>query len=232
MPRHLLAKELPLTIVRRALVAAAASSTALAGVAVIGLTTAQAATATPTSLSISAPRQVTYGNSARVTGDLTNTITHKGLSGLSVQLRERQAGTTKWTVVGTAVTSSTGSVSLSTSPLKRTEQVQLVHPKTATTQATASSVKTIKIAYAVTATLSKDTVTVTVAPRAVGQIVKLQKLGKAGWATVQTKKLGAGSSTTFTIKPPKAKGTYRYRVVKPASSGFLQGISATLILVV
>ena len=221
-----------MTIVRRALVAVAASSTALAGVAVIGLTTAQAATATPTSLSISAPRQVTYGNSAKVTGDLTNTVTQKALSGLSVQLRERQAGTTKWTVVGTAVTSSTGSVSLSTSPLKRTEQVQLVHPKTATTQATASSVKTIKIAYAVTATLSKDTVTVTVAPGAVGQTVKLQKLGKAGWATVQTKKLGAGSSTTFTIKPPKAKGTYHYRVVKPAASGFLQGISATLILVV
>jgi hypothetical protein len=221
-----------LNIVRRALATVATGGAALAGVAVVGLTAAQAATAAPTSLSISAPRQVTYGNPAKVTGDLTNTVTHKGLSGLTVQLRERQAGTTKWTVVGTAVTSSTGSVSLSTSPLKRTEQVQLVHPKTATTQATASSVKTIKIAYAVTATLSKDTVTVTVAPGAAGQTVQLQKLGKAGWATVQTRKLGAGSSTTFTIKPPKAKGSYHYRVVKPASSGFLQGISATLILVV
>jgi hypothetical protein len=221
-----------LTIVRRALVAAAAGSTALAGVAVIGLTAAGAATATPTSLSITAPRQVTYGSPAKVTGDLTNTVTHKGLSGLTVQLRERRAGTTRWTVIGTAVTSSTGSVSLSSSPLKRTEQVQLVHPKTATTQATTSSVETIKIAYAVAASLSKDTVTVTVAPGAVGQTVKLQKLGKAGWATVQTGKLGAGSSTTFTIKPPKVKGSFRYRVVKPASSGFLQGISATLILVV
>jgi hypothetical protein len=218
-------------IVRRALAAAAAGGAAVAGVAVIGVT-AQAATATPTSLSITAPRQVTYGQPAKVTGDLTNTVTHKGLSGLTVLLRERRPGTTKWTVVGTAVTSAVGRVSLSTAPLKLAEQVQLVHPKTATTQATTSTVATIKVAYAVTAALSNHTFTVTVAPNAAGQTVQLQKLGKAGWATVQTRKLGAGSSTTFTIRPPKAKGSYRYRVVKPASGGFLRGISATLILVV
>jgi hypothetical protein len=221
-----------LNIVRRALATVATGSTALAGVAVIGVTAAQAATVAPTSLAITAPHQVTYGQPAKVTGDLTNTVTHKGLSGLTVQLRERRPGTTKWTVVGTAITSPTGSVSLSTSPLKLTEQVQLVHPKTATTQATTSAVNTIRVAYAVTARLSKDTVTVTVAPSAAGQTVQLQKPGKAGWATVQTGKLGAGSSTTFTIKPPKVKGSYSYRVVKPASSGFLQGTSATLILVV
>ena len=218
-------------MVRRAL-ATVTGGTALAAVGVIGLTAAQAATVAPTSLSITAPHQVTYGQPAKITGDLTNTVTHKGLSGLIVRLRERRAGTTKWTVVGTATTSATGSVSISTPPLKLTEQVQLVHPKTATTHATTSTVSTIKVAYAVTAGLSKDTVTVTVAPSAAGRTVQLQKLGKAGWATVQTGKLGAGSSATFTIKPPKVKGSYRYRVVKAASSGFLRGISATLILVV
>jgi hypothetical protein len=203
----------------------------VAAVAVIGVT-AQAATTAPTSLSITAPHQVTYGQPAKVTGDLTSTVTRKALSGLTVLLRERRPGTTRWTVVGTATTSATGGVSLSTAPLKRTEQVQLVHPKTATTRATTSAVATIKVAYAVTAALSTHTVTVTVAPGAAGQTVQLQKLGKAGWATVQTRKLGAASATTFTIKPPKAKGTYHYRVVKPASSGFLRGISATLTLVV
>ncbi len=221
-----------MNVVRRALATVATGSAALAGMAVIGVTAAQAATAVPTSLSITAPHQVTWGHTAKVTGDLTNTVTHKGLSGLTVLLRERRAGTTRWTVVGTARTSSTGSVSLSTFPLKRTEQVQLVHPKTATTRATTSAVKTIKVAYAVTAGLNKDTVTVTVAPSAVGQAVQLQKLGKAGWATVQTGKLGAGSSAKFTIKPPKVKGSYSYRVVKPAASGFLQGTSAKLVLVV
>ena len=204
----------------------------MAGVAASGVTATQAATVAPTSLSITAPHQVTYGQSAKVTGVLTNTVTHKALGGLTVLLRERRPGTAKWTVAGTAVTSATGSVSLSTLPLKLAEQVQLVHPKTATTRATISTVSVIKAAYAVTAGLSKDTVTVTVAPRAARQAVHLQKLGKAGWATVQTAKLGAGSAATFTIKPPKAKGSYSYRVVKPASSGYLQGISATLILVV
>ena len=221
-----------MSIVRRALAATAIGGAAVAGVAASGVTATQAATVAPTSLSITAPHQVTYGQSAKVTGVLTNTVTHKALGGLTVLLRERRPGTAKWTVAGTAVTSATGSVSLSTLPLKVTEQVQLVHPKTATTRATTSTVSVIKAAYAVTAGLSKDTVTVTVAPGAARQAVHLQKLGKAGWATVQTAKLGAGSAATFTIKPPKAKGSYSYRVVKPASSGYLQGISATLILVV
>jgi hypothetical protein len=201
-------------------------------VAVIGVTAAQAAKIAPTSLSITASHQVTYGLPAKVTGDLTNTVTHKALSGQIVQLRERRPGTTKWTVVGTATTSSTGSVRFSPS-LKVAEQVQLVHPKTAATQATTSAVDTIKVAYAVAAALSKDTVTVNVAPSAAGQTVQLQQeRGKAGWAIVQTSKLGAGSSTTFTIKPPKAKGTYSYHVVKPTSDGFLQGTSNTVTLVV
>ena len=221
-----------MSIVRRVLATATIGSATLAGVVAIGVTATQAATVAPTSLSITAPHQVTYGQPAKVIGLLTNTTTHKALSGLTVLLRERRPGTTKWVTVGTAVTSATGSVSLSTLPLKLTEQVQLVHPKTATTRATTSTVSTIKVAYAVTAGLSKNTVTVTVAPGAVGRAVHLQKLGKAGWATVASAKLGTGSAATFTIKPPKAKGSYSYRVVKPASSGFLQGTSATLVLVV
>ena len=152
-----------MSIVRRALAATAIGSAAVAGVAAIGVTATQAATVAPTSLSITAPHQVTYGQSAKVTGVLTNTVTHKALGGLTVLLRERRPGTAKWTVAGTAVTSATGSVSLSTLPLKLTEQVQLVHPKTATTRATTSTVTVIKAAYAVTAGLSKDTVTVTAA---------------------------------------------------------------------
>jgi hypothetical protein len=83
-------------------------------VAVIGVTAAQAAAAAPTSLSITALHQVPYGQTATVTGVLTNTITHKKLSGLTVLLRERRPGAAKWTVVGTTTTSPTGSVSLST----------------------------------------------------------------------------------------------------------------------
>jgi hypothetical protein len=223
-----------LNIVRRALTTAAIGSTAVAGVAVIGVTTAQAAKVTPTSLSITALHQVTWGQPAPVTGDLTSTVTHKPLSGLIVQLQERSPGSAKWKLAGTATTSATGSVSFIIPSLKVAEQVQLVHPKTAQTQATSSGVETIKVAYAVTAVLSKNTVTVKVAPSAVRQTVQLQvqKLGEKSWATVQTGRLGAGSSATFTIKPPKAKGTYLYQVVKPASSGFLQGNSATLTLVV
>jgi hypothetical protein len=140
-----------LSIVRQALAAAAIGGAAVAGVAAIGVTATQAATVAPTSLSISAPHQVTYGQAAKVTGVLTNTVTHKALGGLTVLLRERRPGTAKWTVAGTAITSATGSVSLSTLPLKLTEQVQLVHPKTATTRATTSTVTVSLLSPAVTA---------------------------------------------------------------------------------
>ena len=229
-PRRPVSEGVLLNIVRRALTTAAIGSTAVAGVAVIGATAAQAAKLIPTSLSISAPHQVTYWKPATVTGVLTNTGTHKPVSGVTVQLRERRPGASKWTwVPGTATTKSNGSVSLSTLPLTTTEQVQLVASKTAATQAATSGVGTIKVAYAVTAALSNNTVTVTVAPSAAHQTVQLQlrKPGETTWSTVQTGKLGAGSATTFTIKPPKAKGTYSYRVVKPASGGFLQGTSTT-----
>ncbi|HEX8005222.1 MAG TPA: hypothetical protein VF482_02205 [Trebonia sp.] len=84
-----------MSVFRRALATVATGSTALAGAAVIGVTAAQAATVTPTSLSATTPHQVTYEQPAKVAGDLTSTVTHKGLSGLIVQLQERRRSAVK-----------------------------------------------------------------------------------------------------------------------------------------
>lgn len=223
--------------VRRALAAVAVSGTALAGVGVVGMTAAQAANPVPTSLPITAPQQVTFGGSASVTGKLTATGGHKALVGLTVSLAERSPGATTWTPAGTQLTAADGSVTFSVSPT-RTEEVQLVHAATAGTKASASAVASIKVAYAVTASLTGNTVSVTGNPAATGQKVLLQEQGKNQQrSTVMTTKLvwnktSKTSVASFTITPPAPKGTYDYRVVKPSAHGYLLGVSSIMALVV
>ena len=149
---------------------------------------------------------------------------HKAVSGQTVTLEERAPGTVKWTASGTQVTGTTGKVSFTVTP-PRSVQVELAFAGTSTLKKSTSATATVKVAYDVTAALSGNTVTVTVAPTADKQKVLLQMKGKKGWATLQTKKLAGASQAAFTITPPKAKGTYSYRVLKLAAHGFLAGTS-------
>ena len=211
--------------VRRAMVAVAVSGTALAGVTVAGATAAMAAKApAPTALSIKAPAKVTYSVGGTVSGVLTTTGGHKAIAGQTVTLEERAPGTVSWTASGTQVTDTAGKVSFSVNPA-RSVQVELAFAGTSTQKASTSATATINVAYDVTAVLSGSTVTVTVAPTADKQKVLLQLKGKKGWATVATRKLAGASQATFTITPPKAKGTYSYRVLKLAAHGFAAGTS-------
>lgn len=211
--------------VRRAMVAVALSGTALAGVTVAGATAAMAAKApAPTALSITAPAKVTYSVGGTVSGVLTTTGAHKGIAGQTVTLEERAPGTTTWTASGTQVSDTAGKVSFSVSPAKSV-QVELAFAGTTALKKSTSATATVNVAYDVTAALSGNTVTVTVAPTADKQKVLLQMKGQKGWATLQTKKLAGASQATFTITPPKAKGTYSYRVLKLAAHGFLAGTS-------
>ncbi len=212
--------------VRRAMVAVAVSGTALAGVTVVSATAAMAANApAPTALSITAPAKVIYSVGGTVSGVLTTTASHKAIAGQTVTLEERAPGTTTWTASGTQVSDTSGKVSFSVSPA-RAVQVELKFAGTTTLKASTSATATVNVAYDVTAVLTGNTVTVTVAPTADNKKVLLQmKNGSGKWATLATKKLAGASQATFTITPPKAKGTYSYRVLKLAAHGFLAGTS-------
>lgn len=221
-----------MNIVRRALATVVVGGTTLGGLAVFGTAAAQAVTRVPTSLSITAPHQITYGQSATVGGTLTNTVTHHPLAGQPVTLETRNPGTIKWTVVKTSATAANGTVSFSL-PLTGAAQVLLVHPATANTAKTNSSVSQINVAYAVTASVNVNkVVSVSVAPKAAGQTVALQFQKGTKWVTVHVYKLGVASTASFKITPPTKKGTYHYQVVKPASHGYQQGVSAILTVTV
>lgn len=93
-------------------------------------------------------------------------------------------------------------------------------------------------AYSVSASINKTTaigketvlkVSGRVSPRAAGEKVILQQRvdGKKKWKATGTTKIKANGTYKVT-DDPSTPGTREYRVVKPASKGFAQGISKTL----
>lgn len=75
----------------------------------------------------SSVKTLTYGSSVSVTGQLTRTDTRAAIAGASVQLYGRREGSTTWSLVGTATSSSTGYLSLSHTPSASTDY-QWIYP--------------------------------------------------------------------------------------------------------
>lgn len=219
--------------------AAALAACAGAGLVVGAASGAQAATSYPTHLAITAPAVVAYSHAAAVRGRLTLSGTPFGLSGEKVQLLSRPNSATAWHLVATKTTTSNGSVAFAVAP-KRTTQVELRHPADQYTAASTSSIRTIRVAYNVAASLAKtrvgkgapDSISVAVSPAAPGAAVKLQLLVSGKWTTIATKNLNSSSAALFSFHAPKVSGKYDYRVTKAGNTQFLAGVSSTLVLTV
>ena len=95
-----------------------------------------------------------------------------------------------------------------------------------TSAAVAVSVRT-SVTAAVSATSMKlgKTVTIsgTVGPKHTGKVT-LQRLSGTRWVAVTTASLTSSSNYSFKVKPT-ARGSYSYRVVKPADTDHAEGIS-------
>lgn len=200
---------------------------------------AQAATPYPTTLTASAPTAVTYGSSGTVLGHLVLAGTPFGLSGEKVALYQRASSTASWTLVTTHLTDARGNTSFLVKPL-HTELYLLRHPADQFTTTSSSAAKTVKVAWRVTANLTRtsvapkaaDAVTATVAPNAKGTTVTLQRKSGTSWVNVATKTLSSTSTASFTFAAPGTAGKYDYRVVKPASTVYVTGVSSVLVLTV
>ncbi|NYF56557.1 S8 family serine peptidase [Micromonospora purpureochromogenes] len=92
----------------------------------------------------SSAKQVTYGSSVSVTGRLTRTDNRAGIAGASVQLYGRPEGSTTWSLVGTATSSSTGELSLSHTPSTSTDY-QWIYPGATTYTGADSSLRTVQV---------------------------------------------------------------------------------------
>jgi hypothetical protein len=175
---------------------------------------------------------LTYGGTVTLYGRLIRPDTGAGVAGEPVVLYGRRKGTTTYTALGTVTSGSNGAVSLTNKPAWSTEYYWGYRNSTAYV-GNASAVRTVGVSTTLSATLSKTSFPLggtvyiygSVTPNHAGQTVYLQRyLGGGKWQNVTSRTLTSTSGYSIAIKPP-TKGTYYYRVYKPADTDHLAGYS-------
>ena len=181
----------------------------------------------------SAVTALTYGATTTVTTRLTHG--GAGVGSVPVTVARRNVGTTAWTTVGSYVTRADGTVPLAVKPTRNVEyRATLTDPSWV---AATSNVRRINVATRVTGGISRTsaprgtrvTISATVAPNHAGQQVVLQRLVSGVWRNVAPKTLSATSRASFVVAP-STRGTYYYRLYKPADADHIGGVSARLTL--
>ncbi|HEX5596456.1 MAG TPA: hypothetical protein VFX61_10635, partial [Micromonosporaceae bacterium] len=188
------------------------------------LATAQAISSSATTIN--------YGGSVRVTGRLSRKDTGAVIAGASVQLYGRRKGSTSWVLLGTATSSSTGGLSFSHKPSWSLDY-RWIYRGSPQFAGVVSANRAVSVRVVVSATLSKTSfarggsvkLSGKVSPSHAGKTVYLQRYVGGKWTTVTSRKLSSTSSYSFTIKP-SSRGTYKYRVYRPADTDHLSGVSS------
>lgn len=181
---------------------------------------------------------VTYGATVTVSGRLTRSDTGAGIPGVPVQLYARRKGTTSWLLVGAATSTGTGAVTL-THPPRWSVDYRWNYRGSGTFLGSASALRPVGVRTAVGATLSRTSIALggpvtlsgAVAPGHPTQVVYLQRLVNGSWTTVTSRPLTSISTYEFPITP-SSRGTYSYRIYKPADTDHLAGYSGTRSLTV
>lgn len=187
-----------------------------------------------TSVSISSNTALTYGGAVSATGRLTRADTGAAIPGAPVQLYIRRKGTTTWSLLRTATTSSTGYVSYSHKPSWSLDYEWIYRGSTAYI-GDVSLLRTVSVRPVVAAKLSRTSLALggsvvlsgTVTPAHGNYRVYLQRLSNGVWSTATSQLLPSASSYAFTLKPT-SRATYTYRVYLPAHNDHLAGYSANL----
>ena len=175
---------------------------------------------------------LTYGNSVTVGSTLTRRDTGDALAGVPVQLYWRKVGSTTWSLTATRTSTSTGAVSFVHKPTASVDYMWVYRGSTAYV-GSSSTLRRVGVRMAVTSAVSRTSVglggTLTmsgsVAPSHAGKTVYLQRyLGSGTWTTVTSRALSSTSTYTFSVKPT-SRGTFTYRVYKPADTDHLASYS-------
>ncbi|MEU3452433.1 S8 family serine peptidase [Micromonospora sp. NPDC006766] len=174
---------------------------------------------------------LTHGGTVTVTGKLTRKDTGAGLTGQSVQLYGKYKGSSSYTLIATVTSGAGGALSYPHKPAKGVSY-EWRYAGSTTYLGSTSSLRTVTVATLVAGKLSKTsfrlggTVTLSgsVSPKHAGQTVYLQRLVNGSWKNITSKKLTSSSTYSFSIKPT-SKGTFTYRVYKPADTDHAAGYS-------
>jgi hypothetical protein len=184
---------------------------------------------------ISRASTITFGQSFSLVGKLVDPATGNPLSG-PVSLYSRAVGTSAWTLQSKKTYSTSGAVSFSVSP-QRSTQYTVRFPGSGLYLGSASVATTISVAQKVSAHLSGSSAGVgrpvyvlgSVSPNHKGQNVYLQSYYNGAWHTIKTGTLSTTSSFSIIVHE-YAKGTYHFRIYRPADSDHAAGVSGTMSL--
>ncbi|HYU85512.1 MAG TPA: Ig-like domain-containing protein, partial [Kribbellaceae bacterium] len=178
---------------------------------------------------------LTYGGSVTLTGKLLRADGTGPIAGAALKLFALQKGQSSWRLLRTATTDSSGTAKYVYKPSATNQFQWRWYSGSTYLIGSGSNIATVGVRPVVSAYVSRSSLplggTVTVSggvnPYHVGQVVYLQHYTGGGrWANVASGKLSSKSTYVFTLKP-SARGTYSYRVVKPADVDHLLAVSPT-----
>ncbi|MCX5185633.1 hypothetical protein [Streptomyces sp. NBC_00268] len=180
------------------------------------------AVVTADKLTATAPGSVVLGKSVTVSGLLT-AGTGNPLAYRTVSLQARPAGSTAWKTVATGTTNGNGTIALTTKPA-RNETLRLVAAAGTKPVSTALKVSVSpQVTLKASATTVRRGVTVkfggAVASKETGATVKLQVYRSGAWTTIASKPQSSTGQVAFSVSE-KTKGTFTYRLLTVATTGF------------
>jgi 5-hydroxyisourate hydrolase-like protein (transthyretin family) len=213
-----------------ALVAALTSVLVLGALLVPG--PADAASPTPTTLQLHSDAEaVPYGTQVRLTARLRRADTSAALGNELIRFETRPAEGGTWTELARVTTGTDGRASTATVP-RRHRAYRAVYAGSARWAAARSGARTVRVSQTVTASLGRGTIWLgrattlsgRVTPGSAGASVRLQRRVDDAWRTLETGATGADGSYRFRLRPSR-RGTFTYRVVRPATSTLDRGVS-------
>jgi ribosomal protein L11 len=187
------------------------------------------------SVSISTPpSSITYGTRLTITGTVKSS-TGLAVAGQQVVLQRRNPTSSIWGDVGTAYSSSTGSVSMSYTP-SANSVFRLSAPSNWTYDAARSGEKTTMVKWKVSAGASDATpargqrisIKGKVSPTRVGTTVQRQKLVSGSWQFMSATTVKADGTYSFPVLMPSKSATLSYRVKVPGTVSNATAYSATI----
>lgn len=175
---------------------------------------------------------LTNGGSVTVSSRLTRRDTGAAITGVPVQLYWRKVGTTTWYLLTTPTTSSTGTVSFVSRPGASLDY-QWVYRGSGSFIGSSSPAARVGVRTVVTGAVSRTslalggsfTISGSVAPTHAGQVVYLQRYaGNGAWTTVVSRTLSSTSTYAVAFRPGW-RGTFTFRMYKPADVDHLASYS-------
>ena len=171
------------------------------------------------------PTSVTFG------GHLSEAATGTALAGRTARLLVRPRGTTSWTRAATVTTSSRGAISTNHRPGRNVDYT-VRFPGAGTHLGAGSPVVAVNVRQSVSATLrtaglslgSSVRLNGSAGPAHAGETVRLQRRVGGVWRDVATATLSSTSTFSFSIRPT-TRGTFVYRVRRPADADHARGTS-------